>query len=70
MKRSMAKTKTKSPKAEVRNLAVYKDDLEFFAAVADQNDRSRARMFRFAMARIRDGKPIPYVPATTNGAAK
>lgn len=64
----MAK-KTSKAKAKVRNLAVYKDDLDFFQEVADQNDRSRARMFRYAMAQIRDGKPIPYA-AEPNGATK
>ena len=63
----MPKKRSNKSKAEVRNLGVYKDDFEFFAALADQNDRSRARMFRFAMTQIRDGKPIPYVPET-NGA--
>lgn len=65
----MAIKKTHKPKAEVRNLAVYKDDLDFFAELSDQNDRSRARMFRYVMAQIRDGKPIPYVPEP-NGAEK
>jgi hypothetical protein len=55
------KTKPYKPKAEVRNLCVYKDDYDFFSQVADQNDRSRARMFRYAMAQIRDGRPIPYI---------
>jgi hypothetical protein len=59
----MAK-KTTKPKAEVRNLCVYKDDYDFFSEVSEQNDRSRARMFRYAMAQIREGKPVPF---TVNG---
>lgn len=59
--------KAKAPKAEVRNLAVYKDDYDFFSTVADQNDRSRARMFRYAMTQIREGNPVPY---TAQEAAK
>jgi hypothetical protein len=58
----MPKT-AKKPKAEVRNLAVYKDDYDFFTELSDQNDRSRARMFRYAMAQIREGKPVPYTPS-------
>ncbi len=55
----------KKPTAEVRNLAVYKPDFDFFLALAEQSDRSRAGMFRFAMNQIRQGNPIPY----TNGEA-
>lgn len=57
----MATKTAKKPKAEVRNLSVYKDDYDFFSEVADQNDRSRARMFRFAMSQIREGKPVPFL---------
>lgn len=64
-----AKKSTK-PKPETRNFAVYKDDYDFFTELSDQNDRSRARMFRYAMAQIRDGKPIPYVPESNNGEAQ
>ncbi len=60
------KTTTKTPKAEVRNIAVYKPDFDFFLALAEQSDRSRAGMFRYAMSQIRQGNPIPY----TNGEAK
>lgn len=56
-------TKTTKKKAETRNLSVYKDDYDFFTEVSDQNDRSRARMFRYAMAQIREGKPVPFAPA-------
>ena len=49
------------PSDSSRQLAVYKDDYDFFSELADQNDRSRARMFRYAMAQIREGKPVPYV---------
>lgn len=57
----------KTEAAKVRNLGVYKDDFDFFNELADQNDRSRARMFRYMMAQIRDGRPIPYV---SNGAER
>jgi hypothetical protein len=62
----MATKTAKKPKAEVRNLAVYKDDYDFFTEVADQNDRSRARMFRYLMSQIREGKPVPFL---SNGKA-
>ncbi len=56
----MPKKPTKQ-KAETRNFAVYKDDYDFFTELSEQNDRSRARMFRFAMTQIRSGQPVPYM---------
>lgn len=57
-------TKTTKKKAVTRNLSVYKDDYDFFTEVSDQNDRSRARMFRYAMAQIREGKLVPFAPVS------
>lgn len=57
----MATKTAKKAKAKTRNLSVYKDDYDFFTEVADQNDRSRARMFRYAMSQIREGNPVPFV---------
>ncbi len=56
----MLKNNSQKPKAETRNLSVYKDDYDFFFELSEQNDRSKARMFRYAMAQIREGNPIPY----------
>lgn len=61
-----ARTNGSRANAQTRNLAVYKDDYDFFTEVSDQNDRSRARMFRYAMAQIREGQPIPFT-ADNNG---
>lgn len=43
---------------QIRNLAVYKDDLEWFDGAADCADRSRIRMFRYIVAQWKAGQPV------------
>lgn len=50
--------KTKKPKAETRNLAVYKDDYDWFTEASDQYDRSRIRMFRYMIGQLKEGKAL------------
>lgn len=48
----------KKTKAEMRNLSVFKEDLEWFDKIADYADRSRIRMFRYIISQSKAGQPV------------
>jgi hypothetical protein len=66
----MAKSKTVKPKAETRNLSVYKDDYDFFTEAADRFDRSRIRMFRYMMSQLKDGGSVSFTNGNGKGAKR